>query len=221
MRLIDYAFILLMGFGLLSMSAAVTEGRSPFPSDWFPSPLAAGAFDFVLALWVLAEVYNNVASMRNQSGQRKDKGSYWVVILGLWLLMAAVIYLRIQGIGSFAGDAQYLGLLIALAGILIREAAVLTLGGGFTVRVETKKGRRLTTHGLYSYLRHPSYTGSILTLIGLPLAIGSWAGALAAAVISFGMYSYRIKVEEEALHERYGKEYEEYSKKSWRLFPGY
>ena len=32
----------------------------------------------------------------------------------------------------------------------------------------------VTTNGIYRYIRHPIYTGDILLLIGLQLALNSW-----------------------------------------------
>lgn len=221
MRLLGYAFLLLIAFGLLSMSMLVIQGRTLFPASWFPSMLSAEAFTVLLMLWVLAETYNNIVSMRNRSGDGKDKGSYWVVIIGLFLLIALVLFLRERNIGVFSGEMQYLGFLIAFAGIVIRQVAIITLGEGFTTRVETKAGRKLTTNGIYNYIRHPSYTGSILTFFGFPIAIGTWAGACAALIICYIMYSYRIKVEEQALIGRYGQEYKEYLQSTWKLFPGF
>jgi len=34
-------------------------------------------------------------------------------------------------------------------------------------------------------------------------------------------YQYRIRIEEEALSEAFGAEYDEYKKKTWKLFPGF
>ena len=42
------------------------------------------------------------------------------------------------------------------------------------VRVET--GQTLVTTGLYGLVRHPMYTGNVILMLGIPLALGSyWA----------------------------------------------
>jgi len=89
------------------------------------------------------------------------------------------------------------------------------------VRVQVSEKAKLVTNGPHNYIRHPAYTGGILSLIGIPLAVGTWFGALVAIVVSWIAYQYRIRVEEEALQAAFGSEYEEYKKRTWKLFPGF
>jgi protein-S-isoprenylcysteine O-methyltransferase Ste14 len=65
------------------------------------------------------------------------------------------------------------------------------------------------------------YTGGFLTFVGIPLAIGIWTGALVTIVVSMIAYLYRILIEEEALQEAFGSEYEEFKKGTKKLFPGF
>ena len=47
--------------------------------------------------------------------------------------------------------------------------------------------------GPYRVLRHPSYTGGLLTMVGIGLAIGNWLSLLLVVLAAYG---YRIQVEE-------------------------
>jgi protein-S-isoprenylcysteine O-methyltransferase Ste14 len=60
-----------------------------------------------------------------------------------------------------------------------------------------------------------------LTFTGIPLAIGIWSGTFFAIIVSMIVYQYRIHIEEEALLEAFGSEYEEYKIRTWKLFPGF
>ena len=42
------------------------------------------------------------------------------------------------------------------------------------VTVETEQP--VISRGLYALVRHPMYSGSLLVLLGIPLALGSWWG---------------------------------------------
>jgi protein-S-isoprenylcysteine O-methyltransferase Ste14 len=53
------------------------------------------------------------------------------------------------------------------------------------------------------------------------LAIGTWLGAFVALTAIWIAIRYRIRVEEEALLEAFGSEYEEYKRRTWKVFPGY
>ena len=121
----------------------------------------------------------------------------------------------------YSTDLQYSGLILLFLGIVLREWSIWILGRHFTVRVQVRKNAKLITQGPYKYIRHPSYTGSLLTFAGIPLAVGTWLGALIVLIIRLIAVQYRIRVEEEALQAAFGSEYEEYKKRTWKLFPGF
>ena len=73
--------------------------------------------------------------------------------------------------------------------------------------------------GPYRLVRHPSYTGVLITFIGLALAVQSW-GALLVLLTVFGVsYGYRMRVEERVLQSELGLDYAEYMKRTKRLIP--
>jgi len=68
-------------------------------------------------------------------------------------------------------------------------------------------------------VRHPAYTGSLLTMVGLGFVLQSW-GAVLVLIAVFGVaFGYRIHVEEAVLTSKLGDEYVEYAKKTKRLIP--
>ena len=106
-----------------------------------------------------------------------------------------------------------------LLGIALRWYSAAVLGKYFTFDVAIQSGQGLVEVGPYRYVRHPSYSGALLTLLGFGLALGNWAG-LAAALSCMGLaYAYRIPVEEAALASGLGEAYKQYMKRTWRLVP--
>lgn len=95
---------------------------------------------------------------------------------------------RSHEIGIISGSLQYIGLIILIAGILLREWAIWVLGKYFSVRVQVSENAKLVTDGPYKYIRHPAYTGGFLVFAGIPLAIGTWLGALIAIIVSITAY---------------------------------
>ncbi|MGC1909041.1 MAG: isoprenylcysteine carboxylmethyltransferase family protein [Candidatus Dormiibacterota bacterium] len=95
---------------------------------------------------------------------------------------------------------------------------VTALGSSFTITVGVHAQQELVAGGRYCRERHPSYTGSLFTLIGLALACSTWL-AVAALLLPFGSYAYRIQVEESALSARFGNAYRSYSQRTTRLLP--
>ncbi|HEV2390188.1 MAG TPA: isoprenylcysteine carboxylmethyltransferase family protein, partial [Nitrososphaerales archaeon] len=77
---------------------------------------------------------------------------------------------------------------------------------------------KLVTEGLYKHLRHPAYTGIILSLLGVPLIFSSAYG-FALMLLVIPPLVYRIGVEEKMLIAKFGEQYREYSKHSKKLAP--
>ena len=213
------ALALVVVFLLLVFS--LLQHHSIFPMHWFQSQFAASAFSLIFCIWILSEILNNVQSRRNSIAIEQDKGTFWVVIAASWTTIFIVFILRSFELGVFSGIVQYIGLGLFAAGIALREWAVFVLGKHFTVRVQVREKAELVTQGPYNYIRHPSYTGSLLILTGASLAIGTWIGAIIALAVNLIAYRYRIRVEEEALKKAFGSDYEEYRKRTWKLFPGF
>lgn len=206
---------------LVWFALILLQHRSIFPDHWFPSHFAASTFMILFCAWIFSELINSFWSRKNSQTTNQDKGSYRIVISTCWAALIIVFVFRSFGIGIFRGSLQYLGLILLVVGIVLLEWSIWILGKHFTVRVQVSEKAKLVTNGPYNYIRHPSYTGGILSLIGIPLAAGTWFGALVAIVVILIAYQYRIRVEEEALQSAFGSEYEEYKKRTWKLFPGF
>jgi protein-S-isoprenylcysteine O-methyltransferase Ste14 len=85
-----------------------------------------------------------------------------------------------------------------------------------TVRVEA--GQKLVSTGLYGLVRHPMYTGNVITMVGIPLALGSYWG-LVFVIPGLIVLALRIRDEEKLLQEELDG-YREYTQKvRYRLVP--
>ena len=94
-----------------------------------------------------------------------------------------------------------IGMLIIAVGICIRIKAVLTLKKAFTLNVQISKEQQLITSGMYKLVRHPAYTGSILSLLGVSIVLKNIPAILIVAICSFVCYQIRINVEEAFLQK--------------------
>jgi protein-S-isoprenylcysteine O-methyltransferase Ste14 len=186
---------------------------------WFPSLEFAQAFTFLYLAWLILEALNSIRG-RSKRGHGRDRGSYGVIFLGIFLSLTLAFAMRGLKLGVSTGSMQFLGLAIMLVGVTFREWSIAVLGRSFSVRVQIKEGQRLTTKGPYRRIRHPAYGGALLTIVGVPLALGTWTGALVTAAIGFAAYSYRVRVEEQALLIAFREEYREYRRRTWKFLPG-
>ena len=156
-------------------------------------------------------------------GQDRDGGSrrmiYLFSFLGIGLAFGGPFLIPSARI-TLPHEAVFIGAMASLwAGILLYRWAVLTLGAFFRTQVTLLNGQRLVTRGPYRLLRHPAYTGGILVYFGIGLAIGNWLSAIAMPLALIIAYSWRIPIEEAALRERFGAEFETNRARTWAIVP--
>lgn len=93
------------------------------------------------------------------------------------------------------------------------------LDRNWSATTELRAEHELVTTGVYRSVRHPMYAAIWLIVAAQPLLIHNWiagpAGLLAFAV----MYFVRVPNEESMMREHFGAAYDEYCKRSGRLWP--
>ena len=114
----------------------------------------------------------------------------------------------------------WFGVLSTAGGACLRYLSMHALGSAFTTRVTTFADQPLVARGVYQWIRHPSYTGAMMILIGAGAAMGAWASMAVMLIMVAPAYGYRIYVEEKALLAAFGEPYREYMRITRRLLPG-
>ena len=156
------------------------------------------------------------------SGVREDRSNRWVVAaLGVLGIIDAYLpaYTDRVGFLTFGGEGvRWLGVLLYMAGGVLRLAPVFVLGRRFSGLVAIQPEHRLMTSGLYGIIRHPSYLGLFVLTLGWGLAFRSGVGVI-IAVLMLVVVLARIKAEERLLSETFGAEYDAYRARTWRLIP--
>lgn len=136
------------------------------------------------------------------------------------LLALAAPALNIHCIGSLSHkNIGWLGLILMLGGLAMRYWAANTLGNFYTRTLQVVEGQEIVNQAPYNVIRHPGYLGTFLIEIGAGFAVMNWVVLLAAVFIGITSRAYRISIEEKMLAASFGKQYEAYSDKTWRLIP--
>jgi protein-S-isoprenylcysteine O-methyltransferase len=112
-----------------------------------------------------------------------------------------------------------IGLIVFVIGLIVRWAAISHLGRFFTVNVAIAEDHQLITTGPYRFVRHPSYTGTLLVFLGFGLCMLNIFSLAAVFLPISAAFLWRMQVEEEALKEAFGDRYRSYAASRRRLIP--
>lgn len=179
-------------------------------------------FVIVWVAWFLSEVFLN-RFLRSKSDDSKvtDKNSVKLIWITIFVSISVGITSSFFFFIPIASShwIELLGMGFIIAGIFIRVVAIYTLGRFFTVNLAIHDNQHLVQSGLYQYIRHPSYTGSLLSFLGLGFALNNWISLLIIWIPIFLAFLNRIKIEEELLLKQPGLNYRDYKRKTWRLIP--
>ena len=122
------------------------------------------------------------------SGVREDRSNRWVIAaLGVLGVLDAYLPAYTDRIDflTFGGEGvRWLGVLLYTAGGVLRLAPVFVLGRRFSGLVAIQPEHRLVTSGLYGIIRHPSYLGLFVLMLGWGLAFRSGVGVVIAVLIA-------------------------------------
>jgi protein-S-isoprenylcysteine O-methyltransferase Ste14 len=108
-------------------------------------------------------------------------------------------------------------ILVAVGLVLAQLVVIQNSYAAATITVEA--GQKVVSTGLYGLVRHPMYVGTLIMMIGTPLALDSYWGLL-AIVLALPVLAARIEDEEKMLRQELDG-YDEYTHKvHYRLVPG-
>jgi len=143
----------------------------------------------------------------------------WLTILGSIALGFVLSRYHLGAMSDNENQVLMSGLALIVVGLVVRWTAILSLWSYFTVDVSIDDTHRLVTTGIYKFVRHPAYTGSLLSFVGLGLVFLNWLSLVIIVLPITIAFVYRIKVEEQALVAFFGDQYVRYCETTRRLIP--
>lgn len=184
-------------------------------------------FNFALLMLFISEIFIFVYAHEKKDRKviSRDRETKWLLYLNFIVCIFISFYnvskkafdfIRMMKLPGFCIE---LGIGSMLLGIVIRVSAVLTLKKAFTLNVQVTSRQKLITLGLYRKIRHPAYTGSILSLVGVALALRNLLSVIIVFCCCIICYQIRITVEETVLENRFGDKYTSYKHNTYKLFP--
>jgi len=174
-------------------------------------------------IYLVSEILLNLTRRsRSKTGTKQDRSTLGII----WLVIAVSVMAGFFVALNFRAAAlphgrmfASAGLVLFVAGLVLRWWAIITLGHFFTVDVTIEKDHQLVERGPFRIVRHPSYAGVLLAFVGLALSLGNWAALLVILLPIGAAFIHRMNVEEDALSRALGPRYSEYMKRTKRLVP--
>ncbi|OCF57985.1 protein-S-isoprenylcysteine O-methyltransferase [Kwoniella mangroviensis CBS 10435] len=111
--------------------------------------------------------------------------------------------------------------IVMIGAQIIRSTAMIQAAQSFSHIVKSKKhdDHTLITHGLYSWSRHPSYTGFFYWAVFSQLLLGNVVTTIGFVVVLSRFFSRRIVDEEKWLVKFFGDEYIQYRRRVGTKLP--
>ena len=210
-----------LSFGLFALALFWPAGTFDYWQAW----VFLGVY---VALSVIYTVYmglTNPAVLRrrmNAGPQYESRPVQKVVIAGVVLAFAALLVVSALdhrfGWSNVPTPVVALGNVLVVVGLTI-AMLVVSQNSYAAANITVESDQAVVSTGLYGLVRHPMYFGSLVMLIGVPLALGSfWALLIDALYVV--LFAVRIFDEEKTLIEELSG-YREYTEKVHsRLVPG-
>jgi protein-S-isoprenylcysteine O-methyltransferase Ste14 len=187
----------------------------PFVQNWL------GMLWLVFSIvWLLA------AFTSKRSVQRQSYGSR---VLQSSLMLIGVIFI-FNFLGSFhrgwleirlTPQTQtwvLLGAILAVAGMLFCFWARAILGKNWSGTVTIKRDHELILRGPYAFVRHPIYTGLLISLLGSAIVYGYLRCFLGVLICGVGLWM-KLQIEERFMIQQFGEQYARYRQKTRALVP--
>jgi protein-S-isoprenylcysteine O-methyltransferase Ste14 len=176
----------------------------------------------LVCVGVLATVFQPQHSPAGTASTSEDKGTANQI---LWSIYAVQTSALIEATWFRYPESMHwtpwvlIGLGLMLSGLAVRTWAVRTLGDHFTWHVELQTDQAVITRGPYRWVRHPSYTGALMTWGFTTLFLQAWFAAALALVLLPLAFWRRIHHEEKLLRSEL-QGYDEYARSVKALIPG-
>ncbi len=144
-----------------------------------------------------------------------------LVIGGLYLSLAAMVV--VSALDHRFGWSPVPAAICLVGDVLVAVglgvvAVVIIHNSYAAATVRVAEGQKVVSTGLYGMVRHPMYTGNVIMMIGIPLALGSYWGLVFVAPGVIALIA-RIRDEERLLQKELDG-YREYTQRvRYRLVP--
>jgi protein-S-isoprenylcysteine O-methyltransferase Ste14 len=163
----------------------------------------------IAVLWMSRRARTPRVVAHDPRGSRMMTAQYTIFFT---ILVHSLLFWRAQINSSLAA----VGAALLATGALLYLRTLPHLACGYNPMVSVRAGQRVCTDGPYALVRHPSYAGQMLMMLGTALLMQHY-DYLALPIPLYIMY--RTARAEEALLDKHYREYSGYRQRTWMFVP--
>jgi protein-S-isoprenylcysteine O-methyltransferase len=187
----------------------------------WPPALQLPQLWMVVGVSILANILQPAYKPFEGSRTPEDRGTAAQILWTVYLTQAAALLELVwrRRVALPLDLTAWAALGAMIGGLALRTWAVVLLGPWFTWNVTVQDGQQLVSRGPYGLIRHPSYTGALITFVASCVLLRSWVVAVVAVCALTLAFGRRIRYEE-ALLVKTLPGYAAYVSRTSKLFPG-
>ena len=168
---------------------------------------------WVEMVWMMVAVFWALTTYRLKPVAQAQRTGSRLMEISL-LVMAAMLLFSSQPHAALL-DSRFLpgspvaalaGIALTVAGAAVAIVARAVLGRNWSGRPTIKEDHELVRNGPYAFVRHPIYTGLLVSAIGTSIAFGHVRNLLALPLLLLGFWL-KLQAEEGLLFQAFGDEY--------------
>jgi protein-S-isoprenylcysteine O-methyltransferase Ste14 len=192
---------------------------------WIAIPSATQAFQISAQIWFAWCVLWLLMALWSKPSKRREFP--WQRLEHVIPLVIGFLFLYNPNFAwKFLGDriipqndwVTILGLLLTAGGLIFAVWARIALGANWSGTVTIKSGHDLIRRGPYKWIRHPIYTGILISFLGTMLLLGEVRAFCGFALVLLALYR-KAKREERFLSEEFGDSFAEHAKHTGMFLP--
>jgi protein-S-isoprenylcysteine O-methyltransferase Ste14 len=190
-----------------------------------------------LALFIGASVIRGVMVSRiPQWWKKKDqladkKGNGLDMFLLILSSLGMVIFPFVYLFSSWFDFANYvlptlvsqifgwIGAVIFVLALYLLYKSHADMGQNFSPELALREEHKLITRGIFSSIRHPMYLAHLVWAVAQIFLLQNWIAGPSFLFTSLPLYLVRIPREEQMMLQTFKEDYEDYKKRSGRMFP--
>ena len=193
-----------LAFAMMAAAFFLPAGTIFWPEAWCYIVLQMTASG-IMTVWLAR---NDPALLRSRMTLFKPAARGWDRLFMVLVTMLTVPFLLLPGLDAVRYHWSSVPIWLELAGFagvgwalwLIFRVLQENSFASPLVEVQPERGHRVIESGPYAYVRHPMYSGFIILVFSLPLALGSYWTLLLGVLLAIS-FIVRIFPEERVLHD--------------------